>query len=122
MIPVGAEMKYPLAALAVIAAAGGCAQRPAAIQATYVSSSTYANDSCEAIVAERNRIVTEVEALSGAQRKKAASDAVVTGVGVVLFWPALIGLAAGQDQAPQIASLKGNYEALTAAGHQKGCF
>ena len=66
--------------------------------------------------------MNKVNELSGQQKKKASNDAVATGVGVVLFWPALFFLAGGSDHEPQIASLKGNFDALTAAGHQKGCF
>ncbi|WP_223427966.1 hypothetical protein [Tateyamaria pelophila] len=101
---------------------GACASQPEKIQATYVSPSTYSSYSCKSIVAERNSVVNKVNELSGAQKKKATNDAVATGVALVLFWPAAFLVAAGSDLEPQIASLKGNYEALTAAGRQKGCF
>lgn len=101
---------------------GACASRPEKIHATYVSPATYSSYNCKSIIAERNSVVNKTNELSGAQKKKATDDAVATGVALVLFWPAAFLLAAGTDLEPQIASLKGNYEALTAAGHQKGCF
>ena len=119
-------MKHTIGLLFVggllLAALSACATSPSQIQGTYVSPSTYASYNCRAIVSERNRVVNKVNELSGTQQEKSTNDAVATGVGVVLFWPALFVLAAGSDLEPQIASLKGHYEALTAAGTEKGCF
>ncbi len=111
--------------LACIAIAGlfisGCAKAPDKIQATYVSPSTYSNFSCRSLAAERNSIVNQVNDLSGKQKKEATEDAVATGVGLVLFWPALFFLADSGDLEPQIASLKGHYDALSFAWNEKGC-
>ena len=104
-----------------IVAFTGCAKQPDAIQAAYVSPAIYSSRSCAAIVEERNRVVQQVNTVSAAQKKKASNDAVATGVGLVLFWPALFALNAGADNEAQLASLKGNYDALTAAGVEKGC-
>lgn len=105
-----------------LAALAACASQPEAVQAIYVSPTTYAGYSCKQIVAERNRVVQKVNELTLAQGKKADNDALAMGVGMVLFWPALFALGAGTDLEPQLASIKGSYDALTAAGTQKGCF
>lgn len=99
-----------------------CASQPEAVVGTYVSPATYSDYSCKQIISERNRVVQKVDELTGVQKKKADSDAAMMGVGMILFWPALFGLAAGSDVEPQLASMKGNYDALTAAGTQKSCF
>ncbi|WP_372885469.1 hypothetical protein [Shimia sp.] len=110
---------------ACIAIAGlslsGCAKSPDSIQATYVSPSTYASYSCRSLAEERNNIVNQVNDLSGKQKKEATEDAVATGVGLLLFWPALFFLADNGDLEPQIASLKGHYDAVSKAWHEKGC-
>lgn len=112
--------------LIVVALAGalvaGCAPQPDSITGTYVSPATYSSYSCRSIVDERNRVVQKVNELTGVQKKKADNDAVAMGVGMVLFWPALFFLGSGSDVEPQLAAMKGNYDALTAAGIQKGCF
>ena len=100
----------------------GCASQPESVVATYVSPTTYSGMSCKQIVSERNRVVQKVNELNGVQKKKADNDAAMMGVGMILFWPALIGLAAGSDVEAQLSSMKGNYDALTSAGSQKGCF
>ena len=99
-----------------------CATQPAEVTGTYVSPSTYSGMSCKQIISERNRVVSKVDELTGVQKKKADNDAAMMGVGLVLFWPALFALGAGSDVEPQLASMKGNYDALTAAGTQKSCF
>jgi hypothetical protein len=99
-----------------------CAAQPEKVASTYVSPTTYSGFSCKQLVSERNRVVAKVNELNGAQKKKADNDAAMMGVGMILFWPALIGLAAGSDVEVQLASMKGNYDALTQAGMQKGCF
>ncbi|MCK0167912.1 hypothetical protein MWU52_10160 [Jannaschia sp. S6380] len=106
----------------VAAIVSGCAKQPEAIQASYVSPTVFADRNCASIVTERNRVVQEVNTVSAAQKKKANSDAVATGVGTILFWPALFMLATGGDNEAQLATLKGNYDALTEAGTAKGCF
>lgn len=115
-------VKRAILGLTLAASVSGCAPQPEAITATYVSAATYSSYSCRAIVDERNRVVQKVNELTGVQKKKADNDAVATGVGMVLFWPALFFLGSGSDVEPQLATMKGNYDALTSAGIQKGCF
>lgn len=106
----------------VAAALAGCATQPEQIKGTYVSPSIYSRHSCAEIISERKAIAIKVEEVSGEQKKKASGDAVAVGVGVVLFWPALFLLAAGEDKKAELAALKGNYDAMTAEGIKKNCF
>jgi hypothetical protein len=115
-------MKKKTVALLVCLQLSACATQPEQVVGTYVSPATYSSYGCKQIVSERNRVVQKVNELNGVQKKKADSDAAVMGIGMILFWPALFGLAAGSDVEPQLASMKGNYDALTAVGTQKSCF
>lgn len=99
-----------------------CAPQPEAVVATYVSPATYSSYSCKQIISERNLVVQKVDELNGAQKKKADNDSGTMAVGLILFWPALFFLGSGSDVAPQLATMKGTYDALTAAGTQKHCF
>ena len=114
--------KKTIVAMVASAQLAACAQQPDKVVGTYVSPATYSSYSCKQIVSERNRVVQKVNELTGVQKKKADNDAAMMGIGMVLFWPALFGLAAGSDVEPQLASMKGNYDALTAIGTQKNCF
>ena len=100
---------------------GACAPKSKDIPASYISPTTYQNYSCARINEERNRATGELNAFIVAQDKKAGTDTASVVVGVI-FWPALIGLAAGSDQEGRIGQLKGEYDALTSAGIQKNCF
>lgn len=111
------------AALAIGAiGVSGCAPDPSKVVATYVSPAMFASYSCRQIITERNAVVVKVNELNAVQKKEADDDAALVGVGAILFWPALLFLGSGQDVSPQLASIKGQYDALTAAGTEKGCF
>lgn len=75
---------------------------------------------CERIGEELNRVAAEVNRVTGKQDEAAQRDAVVMGVGLILFWPALFILAAG-DEAEELSRLKGEYEAIDRVRSAKAC-
>jgi hypothetical protein len=102
-------------------ALAGCASRAENINASYVSPLTYQSYTCEQIRAEGFRISQRARAASGAQDSKATSDAVATGVAVVVFWPAAFLIRGDGANAAEVARLKGEMEALEQASMQKQC-
>lgn len=106
---------------ATIAVVSGCATKAADVQSSYVSSSTYARLTCRQIVAEKEAIAGEVSRVSHAQNEQRKKDQIATGVGIVVFWPALIYNAAVGDERENLSRLKGEYEALDRAASEKGC-
>lgn len=58
---------------------------------------------------------------SAAQDRKATNDAIATGVGVVLFWPALFFIKGDAASAQEIAQLKGDMDAIEQANIKKKC-
>jgi hypothetical protein len=42
-------------------------------------------------------------------------------VGLIIFWPALIGMAATTDRREELARLRGEYEAVEASMREKQC-
>ena len=109
------------AALAILSIAA-CAPQPDQVTGTYVSPTTYSSYKCSQLVTERNLVVQKVNELNVAQKRKADNDGTAMAVGMILFWPALFFLGSKNDVSPQLASMKGNYDALTAAGVSKRCF
>lgn len=109
-------------ALLAVLSIAACAQQPDKVTPTYVSPATYASYSCKQLVTERNAIVQNVNNLNTAQKRKADNDGAAVAVGAVLFWPALFFLGKRNDMAPQLAAMKGSYDAITAAGVSKRCF
>jgi hypothetical protein len=99
----------------------GCASSSNEIQPQYVSHLQYQNLSCPQISAEAQRISRRVSEVSGVQDEKASSDAVATGVAIVLFWPAAFFINGDGATAAELSRLKGEFEALERASSQKGC-
>ncbi|MFT4714887.1 MAG: hypothetical protein ACI932_000058 [Paracoccaceae bacterium] len=83
---------------------------------------TYEKLGCDRIVKERNEVVRQVNAASGAQKEKSDNDAMAVGVALVLFWPAAFFVGSKSDGAAKLSSLKGHYDALTQVGISKRCF
>jgi len=99
----------------------GCATNPNNISAKYVSPIGYQSWSCEQLTDEHNRLTAAVEAMVKEQKKNANTDAALMAVGLVIFWPALIGLAATSDDKNAVAQVKGEYEAVHEQMRMKGC-
>lgn len=98
-----------------------CTQGADKIEASYVSPSAFSGRSCSQLMTERNEIVHKVNSLTRAQDKSAQTDAVATGVALLLFWPAAFALAATDDNATALSAAKGNYDAITERMKQQGC-
>jgi hypothetical protein len=108
-------------AFAASIAGAGCTSGPSSIEARYVSPAGYQSWSCQQLLDERGRLVGEVERVSGLQRENATADALFMGVGLILFWPALFGLAATTDRKDELGRLKGEYEAVDTSIRSKQC-
>lgn len=99
----------------------GCASNAANIKAAYVSPMGYQQYSCQQIGAEAGRLSRRASEVAGAQDQKATNDAVVTGVALVVFWPAAFMLSGDGPTAAELSRLKGEMEALESVSIQKNC-
>lgn len=99
----------------------GCASTSDKISAQYVSPIQYQNYSCNQLAEEAQRLSSRVAQLSGAQDQKATNDAIVTGVAIVVFWPAAF-LVGGNDQTTaELSRLKGEFDTIERVSIQKNC-
>lgn len=57
----------------------------------------------------------------GVQDEKASSDAVATGVALVIFWPAAFFIKGDGATAAELGRLKGEFEALERVSIEKRC-
>ena len=108
-------------ALIAVAIVAGCAKRPENIQPKFASATPYRALSCEQLNEERSRLNAELGRIETMQRENANTDAVFMTVGLVLFWPALFGLAATTDRSETIAAMRGERDAMELAAREKGC-
>lgn len=109
----------------IVAATSGllasCATPPDKIEAAYVSPIQYDNYSCDQIASEAGRVSDRASQALGTQKKKAQGDAVKVGVGIVLFWPALLFVDGKGANESEIARLKGEMDTLEKVSIQKEC-
>ena len=100
----------------------GCASNPDKIQATYVSPLTYKDYDCDQVATEMDHVSHRTTELYQQLKKTRNADDWQMGIGLVLFWPALLFLEGGDGpEATEYANLKGEYEALRENSVSKKC-
>lgn len=113
------------AATAVVFAAaltGGCATPGSEVAASYVPQGMYENTSCATLARDIVDVQQHAAALSGQLDDAAQKDKVAVGVALVLFWPAAFFVSGGdKGRQAELASSKGQFEAMTKAYRTKGC-
>lgn len=114
-------MNKVVISVALAGTLAACASSPDNISASYVSPNQYATYSCAQLRDEAARVSNRAMQVSGAQSSKATTDAIATGVGVVLFWPALFLIKGDGTTAAEVARLKGEMEAIEQVSIQKRC-
>jgi hypothetical protein len=98
-----------------------CSNSSKDIVAIYVSPEQYSNLDCDQIRAEMQRVAGKVRSLTGQLDKNAGNDNVVTGVSLILFWPAVFFLGGTKEEEAEYARLKGEYDALEQASILRKC-
>ena len=102
--------------------ASGCTKKADSIAAAYISPITYQNYTCPQIAEEMQRVSTKAAEVAGIQNRKATNDQIAMGVGLVVFWPALLLLSGGNSEnAAELARLKGTLDTLEQVGIKKNC-
>ncbi len=109
-------------ALVATISIGGCASKSSDIPATYVSPNEYASYSCETLELELRDISRRVATITGQVDEEASADSWQMGIGLVLFWPALLFLEGGDGNLQaEYALLKGKYEAANTQYKRRNC-
>jgi hypothetical protein len=99
----------------------GCASKSKDISAAYVSPTAYSGLTCEQLAVEAQTISRRAIVASGQQDRARSGDVVKTTVGVVLFWPALLFNEGDGAKAAEVASLKGQMQAIEQVAARKKC-
>ncbi len=113
----------PLAATAALAglALAGCATRSADVRPLATPAAAFAGWSCERIVEEQDSVQQRAAETAWAVDERAGNNVIALGVGLTVFWPALLAMRPDGPEAADLARLRGRYEALQAAAAQHGC-
>lgn len=108
-------------AAAALATLVGCASSSKDIVPAYSSDMMYQSYSCSSMEAEAERIGGRMQELGAQVDQKAQSDAMKTGIALVLFWPAAFLIDGDGPEAAEYAKLMGRTEALETAAIKKQC-
>jgi hypothetical protein len=108
--------------VAIIAlAAASCAKDANQVGATYVSPVMYETYSCAQLAQEAQRVSARATQAAGVQDEKSTNDKVAMGVGLIIFWPALLFTKGNDENTAELARLKGQMDAIEQASIQKRC-
>jgi hypothetical protein len=102
--------------MALIGLLAGCAKSPESIAPAYVSEMQYQGYTCPQLVDEHTRIGQALTTASEQQENARSND--IAGI-VLVGMP--VSSFSGENIAPQIAQLKGQYEATRKAAISKNC-
>lgn len=99
----------------------GCATASKDIATEYVAPAQYQAYNCQQITMEMQNIQSQATQLGGKLDTASDHDKMITGAGIVLFWPALFFLGGNKQQEAEYAHLKGEYQALQQEFVAKNC-
>jgi len=99
----------------------GCATRSRDVQPAAADPAEFAAWSCVRIQDEIDSVQQRAADVAYAVDERAGNNIVALGVGVAIFWPALLAMRADGFDAEELARLKGRYEALRDAERRGHC-
>lgn len=106
---------------AAAALVAGCATRAADVQPLAVDAAQFRPWSCARLQDEMDRVQQRAVELSWIVDERAGQHVVALGIGLAVFWPALLAMRPDGEESHALALLKGRYEALHAAARSNGC-
>lgn len=107
--------------LSVALVLSGCATESKDVVSSYVSPLQYQSFDCEQLAAEAQRIQGRVIELGGRLDQAAKNDKALVGVGLIVFWPAMLFIGGTKGQEAEYGRLKGEYEAVQHTAIGKKC-
>ena len=109
-----------LSALALLSLLG-CASRSVEIAPLPANPAQFLGWSCERIDEEAELTLRRAADVAWAVDERAGNNIVALGIGVTVFWPALLALRPQGPEAEELARFKGRYEALREAAARRSC-
>jgi hypothetical protein len=98
-----------------------CASRAVDVRPAPTSPEEFVVWSCARIDDEAEVVQKRAAEVAFAVDERAGQNIVALGVGLAVFWPALVALRPGGLEAAELARLKGRYDALRVAAERKAC-
>jgi hypothetical protein len=107
--------------IGVMVLAAGCATRSGNVRPLPENPAQFLSLSCERLDEEAEAVQRRAADVAWAVDERAGNNVVALGVGVAVFWPALLALRPQGPEAAELARLKGRYDALREAATRRNC-
>lgn len=99
----------------------GCATRSADVQALPTNPAEFQAWDCARLDDELDRVQRRAAEVAYAVDERAGNNIIALGLGVTVFWPAMLAMRTDGPEAEDLARLKGRFEALRAAAQGQRC-
>lgn len=104
-----------------LALAAGCATRAVDVKPLPASPAEFLTWDCARIDEERDKVQQRAADVAWAVDERAGNNILALGMGVTVFWPAMLAMRPDGLEHAELARLKGRFEALDTAARDKGC-
>jgi hypothetical protein len=114
----------PLALLTLVFASvfsAGCATRAVDVKPLPASAAEFVTWDCTRIDEERDQVQQRATDVAWAVDERVGTNILALGMGVTVFWPALLAMRPDGLEHAELARLKGRFEALNTAASEKAC-
>jgi hypothetical protein len=108
-------------AVVLACAVSGCATRSSEVVPHKTDPAEFVGWSCERIDEESDRVQLRAADVAYAVDERSGNNMIMLGVGVMVFWPALLAMRPDGIEAQELAALKGRHEALRSASRRQAC-
>jgi hypothetical protein len=114
-------LRRTVQAAVLLCAASGCATRSANVAPSPTDAAGYAAWDCDRLQDESDRVQLRAADVAYAVDARVGNNMIALGLGVTVFWPALLAMRSDGIEAQELAELKGRYEALRVAAQRRDC-
>jgi len=122
LAPIALSALRPLFTAAIVAAAlAGCATRAVDVRPPSADPAEFAGWTCSRIDDELDAVQQRAADIAYAVDEGTGSNILALGVGMTVFWPALLASRPNGLEAADLARLQGRYEALRTAATARSC-
>ena len=102
-------------------ALAGCATRAVDVAPAPANPADFATWDCTRIADEQDDVQQRAADVAYAVDERAGNNIMALGVGIAVFWPAILAMRPAGPEAQDLARLKGRFEALQVAARLKAC-
>jgi hypothetical protein len=110
-----------LASLLALSLLAGCSTQSKHVPPEPADPADYAAWACERIDDELDRVQQRAADVAYAVDERVGNNILALGMGLTVFWPAILALRPDGLEAAELGRLKGRYEALRVASHRQDC-